>query len=355
MRPPAGGSVAPLRVVASTLALLYGTGGLTAELAAWGTAAAGSGVIVMLTVGLVAQAVAVAILRWGPGWPERVLHLLIAAGSGLIAVVIAASPDIYTAVLAGAIATFVGVIASFFIDPRVAGAHIAFTVLISSAALTWVRVPWATLVGLQVLVLTLAVVTRTLVLRAATAELDPLTGLANRRAFDDALTHLGSPSRRPLSAALLDLDHFKLVNDEHGHDSGDALLRRVADCWAGAVPPGAVLARHGGDEFALLLPGLTGPAATELVQGLCDLLPDVSVSAGVAEHLPIETTAQLMRRADLALYRVKDNGRGSVALHADSTAPDTQGHRLARPADERPAPTRAGQPLQRATPRCRDQ
>lgn len=169
--------------------------------------------------------------------------------------------------------------------------------------------------ALAVVVVTLAFVTRILVLRASDAGSDALTGLANRRGFDEALDeHIRRPEDR-LSAGLLDLDHFKQLNDSAGHAAGDHLLRRVADTWRKELPPGALLARHGGDEFALLLPGRSGAEALAVVRRLCALVPDVSVSAGVSEQAVGDTAAQLMRRADLALYQVKADGRGAAALH----------------------------------------
>jgi len=110
------------------------------------------------------------------------------------------------------------------------------------------------------------------------------------------------------------------MNDTYGHDAGDGVLRRVATSWRQALPSGALLARHGGDEFALLMPDLTGPEALAAVELLCSLTPDVSVSAGVAERRPGDTAAQLMRRADLALYRVKADGRGAAALHTEAAS-----------------------------------
>ncbi|SDG08105.1 diguanylate cyclase (GGDEF) domain-containing protein [Blastococcus aurantiacus] len=307
------------RALAHTLGLFFVAGGCAAMVAAsggsdhlarrWAVAAAG---VLAVTVGG-------AVFRWGSGTPRVVLGGLVTLGCALIGLVTLISPDPMTAAVCGSISAFVGVIACFFADRRVALVHVLTAVGATSAALLLRGdAPVATPAALAVVVVTLAAVTRTLVLRASDAGSDALTGPANRRGFDEALDeHLRRPELR-VSAALLDLDLFKQVNDTAGHEAGDRLLRRVADSWRQALPSGAVLARHGGDEFALLAPGLSGPEALVVVRDLCALVPDVSVSAGVAERLAGDTAAQLMRRADLALYGVKADGRGAAALHAET-------------------------------------
>ena len=307
------------RALAHTLALFFVAGGCAAMLAASGGtdhlgrrwAVAGAGVLAV-TVGA-------AVYRWGSGTPRVVLGGLVTLGCALISLVTLLSPDPMTAAVCASIGAFVGVVACFFADRRVAVLHILTAVGGTSAALLLRGdAPAAVPAALAVVVITLAAVTRALVLRASDASADALTGLANRRGFDEALDE---HTRRPdvgLSAALLDLDLFKQINDTAGHEAGDRLLRRVADSWRQALPPGAFLARHGGDEFALLVPGRSGADALAVVRDLCALVPDVSVSAGVAERLPGDTAAQLMRRADLALYQVKADGRGAVALHAET-------------------------------------
>ena len=98
--------------------------------------------------------------------------------------------------------------------------------------------------------------------------------------------------------------------------SGDdyGMLCRVADAWRRELPAGALLARHGGDEFSLVLPGTAGDAALALVRQVCARHPDIPLSCGVAAHGPGETASQLMRRADRALYEAKACGRGRAEL-----------------------------------------
>jgi len=162
---------------------------------------------------------------------------------------------------------------------------------------------------------------------AALARRDPLTGLANRRALEEALAReVGRAARdgAPLAVVALDVDHFKRVNDAHGHAAGDAVLAAVAARAAEALRAGDLLARIGGEEFAALLPGATLEAAAEVaerVRARIGAAPvpagearlAVTVSAGVAALAPAEDGAALLARADARLYAAKRAGRDRVA------------------------------------------
>ncbi len=158
---------------------------------------------------------------------------------------------------------------------------------------------------------------------------DALTGLSNRRHFSAALEHLEAEAARrgqPLSLLVIDLDHFKRVNDENGHEAGDACLARFGErlCEVFAQP-GAHLARLGGEEFAVLLPGLDAPAAAALAETLRASLAArplplreglirISVSVGVAGRGPGQDAAAFFRAADQAMYRAKAEGRDRVRV-----------------------------------------
>jgi diguanylate cyclase (GGDEF)-like protein/PAS domain S-box-containing protein len=149
------------------------------------------------------------------------------------------------------------------------------------------------------------------------ARTDPLTGLANRRLWDERLeVELLRAERygRPLCMAAIDLDHFKAYNDRYGHQRGDALLRDTTAAWRGALRGVDLLARWGGDEFALLLPDCDLAAARRIVERLGALTGDaIACSAGlVAWRAPSETGAELLARADAALYAAKAAGRGGI-------------------------------------------
>jgi diguanylate cyclase (GGDEF)-like protein len=152
------------------------------------------------------------------------------------------------------------------------------------------------------------------------AHLDPLTHTPNRRDFDRRLATeraLAERSGVSLSVCLLDLDHFKRYNDSFGHPAGDDLLRRVAGAWTRTLRAEALLARIGGEEFGLILPGATLEAAEAIVERLRGVTPrEVTFSAGLAAWDHEETIAALTERADAALYRAKREGRDRFVLAA---------------------------------------
>lgn len=192
-------------------------------------------------------------------------------------------------------------------------------------------------------------------LRTAEREslLDPMTGLWNRRGLEEIFRReLEAASRRryPLALAMIDIDHFKSVNDTHGHATGDAAIRRLAEVLVGAVRSEDAVARYGGDEFVVLLPDLPAPLLTAtgerllraVRQGAClDLGEQVrgfTVSVGISVMQPGGDTAQcataLLEAADAALYRAKDSGRnrceiGQARVHGDGRGARMPGYREA--------------------------
>jgi diguanylate cyclase (GGDEF)-like protein len=155
---------------------------------------------------------------------------------------------------------------------------------------------------------------------------DDLTGLYNRRYMQERLTQQISQVERSggrFSLGLADLDHFKRINDTHGHGIGDQVLRQFADIAQICLRESDTLARWGGEEFLVLLPD-TGPDQAALsmerlraaVADLCTLREvrglTVTISAGVTEYRPGETAEQAVERADQALYRAKAEGRNRI-------------------------------------------
>jgi len=155
---------------------------------------------------------------------------------------------------------------------------------------------------------------------------DGLTGLDNRRRFDDTLAYeitRAKRYRRPLSLLLIDIDHFKAVNDRFGHLTGDHVLQEVARLLKHAAVNDSV-ARYGGEEIAIILVETMLEQAVAMAAGLCRDIEaarfafqgntvDVTVSIGCADLKPSEAPSELLARADDALYRAKDGGRNRVA------------------------------------------
>lgn len=159
------------------------------------------------------------------------------------------------------------------------------------------------------------------------ADTDPLTGLANRRAFVRALTRrVNGRERAAFALAMVDLDGFKPINDTFGHATGDRVLQSIGARLGGTVGDGALVARTGGDEFALLLPRVRSAAgAVEAGASVCAALQEpflvegrefrISGCCGVAVLKPGECDVEeALIRADTALYRAKDGGRAGVAV-----------------------------------------
>ncbi len=166
------------------------------------------------------------------------------------------------------------------------------------------------------------------------AATDVLTGLPNRRAMLDTLVQGLDSSRRadlPLAIALVDVDHFKDVNDQHGHAVGDAVLIRLGELMRTQLRGTDTLARWGGEEFLICAPGTPPAAAREVAERVRAAVADssmphgrpLSVSLGVAVCRPDDDVDSLLLRADRALYRAKSEGRDRVVV-ADDPAEQTQ-------------------------------
>ena len=154
---------------------------------------------------------------------------------------------------------------------------------------------------------------------------DALTGALNRRKFNELTQAELERARRyghPLALFILDIDHFKRVNDTYGHEAGDQVLVTLADILRAGIRATDSLARWGGEEFVVLSPGATVEGAAELAERLRAAaaahdhvsVGKVTASFGVTQHCVGETPDELFARADEALYRAKDGGRDRVEV-----------------------------------------
>jgi diguanylate cyclase (GGDEF)-like protein/PAS domain S-box-containing protein len=152
------------------------------------------------------------------------------------------------------------------------------------------------------------------------ARQDALTGIPNRRAWNEELPRAMARARRhgtPLTVAMLDLDNFKTYNDDWGHGHGDDVLREVSTRWSEPLRAVDLLARYGGDEFAVLLPGSTVDQGLLVLERLHETSSGLlAFSAGLAAWDGVESAESLMARADAALYNSKRRGPGRVAAVA---------------------------------------
>jgi diguanylate cyclase (GGDEF)-like protein len=159
------------------------------------------------------------------------------------------------------------------------------------------------------------------------AQIDPLTGIANRNGFIEGAERLIERCRRdgaPVSVVMFDLDRFKTVNDTHGHAIGDAVIRRFCEVTAAMLRPNDVFGRMGGEEFAVVLPGSSVEAAArradriraafaESSRFVANHQVNATTSAGVsADASGEQTLTTLLQRSDEALYRAKLQGRNRV-------------------------------------------
>nr|WP_246337662.1 GGDEF domain-containing protein [Azospirillum oleiclasticum] len=161
------------------------------------------------------------------------------------------------------------------------------------------------------------------------ADRDELTGLLNRRAFLHAAEGAAERARHggdQLALVLLDLDHFKRINDEHGHLTGDRALRLAADTVTAALRTADAVGRYGGEEFCLLLPGADARTAETIAERIrCSIAAvridtsggplHLTASFGVAALGPdVSTVHELLVQADAALYAAKEQGRDRVVV-----------------------------------------
>ncbi len=174
--------------------------------------------------------------------------------------------------------------------------------------------------------------------QTSVANTDNLTGLANRGAlFAAGASTLARTMRHgaPISAVLFDLDKFKSVNDNFGHQTGDVILQRFAEAALSVLRPNDLIGRVGGEEFLALIPSVSEEAAVAIADRIRRAFANLAewvdgkpvkatVSAGVAISFPndrLETLHDLIDRADRALYAAKNAGRNRIATDGDPSAP----------------------------------
>ncbi|CAM3865536.1 putative bifunctional diguanylate cyclase/phosphodiesterase [Smaragdicoccus niigatensis] len=244
---------------------------------------------------------------------------LIGAATVLVTIAVTAAPNNIGAMAIASMYVLASSDAAFFFPARRAMFFVAFSMVNEVLALAlrddlpW----WSGLLGAG-MATGVGIVTAVLARLASNADIDALTGLLNRRGLDQLLeVEIAKASRSGtrLALVLFDIDDFKHVNDEQGHRAGDAVLVEVADVWGKIIAGEGVLARYGGDEFALLLADTTEDRAITLAETLRRAAP-IRSSAGATSWQAGESGSLLVSRADVALYRAKLSGRNRTMLES---------------------------------------
>lgn len=289
---------------------------------------------------LVAILMTAVLVIFGPRLPRRGLALLGPVGVGLIAYALSATPGAGD----GAVLYMWPVLwTTFFFGRRGAisivacvGVAHAITLLVLPAASSypgrWVDVMVSVSV-VAVVILTLAHRNDLLLTQlAGEARTDALTGLLNRRGFEERASLELAHARReghPIAVVMFDIDYFKRINDELGHEIGDRVLARIGELLAAQAREIDVAARFGGEEFVVLLPGCTSTEAqvfAERVRGALAAddsagLPAVRVSAGILADVAPSDIDAMLQGADSALYRAKRAGRDRTVISERQDSP----------------------------------
>lgn len=275
---------------------------------------------------------------WLTRWPTR-LQSRAAVFSGTLFIIVWAivAPDVTVAAMVGSAAMLTSCYIAYFHGPKLLVANILASVGVAAmvavrmleqhsfgvaASVFWLMFMLNSVVPVAVRGMSLAMSTY-----AIRSNQDPLTGLLNRRGFDEALHHhLGGDraARQRLSILMVDLDEFKLLNDTYGHEAGDRVLAAVASLLLRHCPVDAVLSRSGGEEFVIAIFGQHDAAAlaTKLCSEIAGLPLASSASIGVSSA-PVDsqgnagaTVRDLIAAADAAMYAAKRDG-GNRARRQD--------------------------------------
>ena len=276
-------------------------------------------------LGTAALVTGVVIIRYGRHWNRASYHALIAVAVALVTAAVWLANDQNDAVAFATIYPLVSLFTMFFFSwPIGLGYQVLIAASLATARLASDAVPTSVALAMITTNAVVAVIIGWLVRVAADAEADTLTGLPNRRGLQrgvDAGIEEAEQLGQQMSVAFLDLDGFRRVNDVFGSAHGDRLLRLTGQAWRQVVPSEATVARSGGDEFGVVLPGLSAAEALPLVEGLRGLLPEEqSCSAGIAEWRRGDTASLLLGRADSALQQAKRGGRARTFVDVYSGA-----------------------------------
>ena len=302
------------RTAATLLAVLYAVSGVLCLAGAASPLHRETPVALLVALGTIGLAGAALFRARASRISEASLHVGVALVSALIGVLAWRSATAVGIVGLGPAMIGIQLYVAYFFARSAARLHAAGLVAMTTAgavaaAPSGFAMPWLTLL---VSVVALGEVQVRLVgrLRDA-ADTDPLTAVANRRAWESETARFLAHATRtgePLSIAILDLDDFKEVNDQQGHGAGDALLRELTRGWSHRLRQADLLGRYGGDEFVVCLPSTDADGAREVLDQL-DATHEFRWSVGLATAHPGDTVSSVLARADADLYEHKRSGR----------------------------------------------
>jgi len=301
--------------IAWTASLMFLLGGAAALISVAKPFSSSAPIRLDAGVGALACLMALWLWVWGARLPLVAFELVIAVAVLMESTIIALATTRGGVLMNAFMYTWIAVYAAHFFPPKALAVEVALIVVSFTLALLIGGVSDLLLVWLVVtstvcaLGFVLSRLNESLRQQAGT---DHLTGLLNRSGFLAAAVReraIADRSGAPLCIAVLDFDGFKEVNDSFGHAAGDRLLSEVAQAWRERLRAGDVLARHGGDEFVLLLPGTADGEAGDALERL--RVPDLPIrwSAGVCEWRPGEDLDVCLAKADRHLYAVKESRR----------------------------------------------
>jgi diguanylate cyclase (GGDEF)-like protein len=309
-----------------TAALLYLCGGSACLAAVAFPISPQEPVRLDLAIGLLACAMAAGIWLLGRRLPPRVMPLTMALGSLAVSAIVASARTSGGTMLTAYAYPWIAVYTAHFCSRRTI---VAQSLLISAgfgAGLLLAGLPNMTI---DWVIVTVTVWSTALVLGRLSASLrqradtDQLTGLLNRNGFLTAVAReraIAERTHTPLTLAVLDLNGFKQVNDRFGHAAGDRLLMELAGAWRERLRAGDILARHGGDEFVLLLPATSPAEAGGVLERLRDGEQPIDWSVGLSELRPGEDLGACVVRADRDLYGVKQSRRDGESAEREYRA-----------------------------------